>query len=50
MSTAKELSDGHLLTRDGDGHTAYREGNPCIDSAVDAYLLKGTVPPDGKTC
>jgi pimeloyl-ACP methyl ester carboxylesterase len=50
VSTAKELANGHLLTRNGDGHTAYREGNPCIDTAVDAYLLKGAVPPAGKAC
>jgi pimeloyl-ACP methyl ester carboxylesterase len=50
VSTAAELADGHLLTRDGDGHTAYRQGNSCIDGAVDAYLLKGKVPPTGKRC
>jgi pimeloyl-ACP methyl ester carboxylesterase len=50
VSTAAALSDGHLLTYDGDGHTAYREGSHCVDTAVDAYLLKGTVPPDGKRC
>ena len=42
----RQLADGHLLTYDGDGHTAYREGSHCVDTVVDAYLLKGTVPPD----
>jgi pimeloyl-ACP methyl ester carboxylesterase len=50
QSTARELADGHLLTRNGDGHTAYRVGNGCIDTAVDDYLLRGAVPPAGKTC
>jgi len=39
-----------LVTRDGDGHTGYHQGNTCIDAAVDAYLLGGTVPRDGKRC
>jgi pimeloyl-ACP methyl ester carboxylesterase len=50
QALAQELSDGHLLTYDGDGHTAYREGSSCVDKTVDAYLLKGAVPPDGKSC
>ena len=47
QALADQLDAGHLLTREGDGHSAYREGNACIDSAVDAYLLDGTIPPDG---
>jgi pimeloyl-ACP methyl ester carboxylesterase len=47
---ASTLTSGVLLTRDGDGHTGYRQGNACIDTTVDAYLLAGTVPKDGKRC
>jgi pimeloyl-ACP methyl ester carboxylesterase len=47
---AKELANGHLLSYDGDGHTAYMMGSSCVDDSVDAYLLKGTVPPAGKSC
>jgi len=47
---ARELQNGHLLSYDGDGHTAYMMGSSCVDSAVDAYILKGTIPPKGKTC
>ena len=47
---ASTLTSGVLLTRDGDGHTGYHQGNTCIDAAVDAYLLGGTVPKDGKRC
>ena len=50
VSVSKELSNGHLLTYDGDGHTAYREGSHCVDGVVDAYLLRGSVPADGKRC
>jgi pimeloyl-ACP methyl ester carboxylesterase len=50
VSLASQLSSGHLLTYDGDGHTAYARGSACIDSAVNAYLLGGTVPPAHKKC
>ena len=47
---ASTLTSGVLLTRDGDGHTGYRQGNACIDAAVDGYLLAGAVPTNGKRC
>lgn len=47
---AGQLSSGRLLTHDGDGHTAYGRGSDCVDAAVDAYLLRGTVPAEGKRC
>ncbi|MEN8708266.1 MAG: alpha/beta hydrolase [Nocardioides marinisabuli] len=47
---ADQLEPGVLLTRDGDGHTAYNSGNDCIDEAIEAFLLEGTVPADGTTC
>ena len=50
QALASELDSGVLLTYDGDGHTAYRKGSPCVDDAVDAYLISGTVPPAGTTC
>ncbi|MDI2127940.1 alpha/beta hydrolase [Yinghuangia seranimata] len=50
QALAGQLSSGHLLTYDGDGHTAYLRGSTCVDTAVDTYLLTGTTPPDGKTC
>ncbi|MBO1753733.1 alpha/beta hydrolase [Allobranchiibius sp. CTAmp26] len=46
---ATELSNGHLLTYDGDGHTAYGQSG-CVDDTVDAYLLNGSVPANGKRC
>ena len=45
---ATELAHGHLLTYDGDGHTAYGRSD-CVDKTVDAYLLKGTVT-DSRSC
>ena len=44
------LADGHLLTRDGVGHGSYRASGPCVDTAVDAYLIGGQLPPVGTTC
>ncbi|MFJ8541370.1 alpha/beta fold hydrolase [Streptomyces sp. NPDC093586] len=41
---------GVMLTWKGEGHGAYGSGSDCVDSAVDAYLLKGTVPKDGAVC
>jgi pimeloyl-ACP methyl ester carboxylesterase len=47
---AGELANGHLLTFNGDGHTAYMRSNSCLDNAVDAYLLDGVVPKVGLRC
>jgi pimeloyl-ACP methyl ester carboxylesterase len=50
QALASELENGHLITYDGDGHTAYSRSNRCVDDAVDAYLLKGVVPRPGLRC
>nr|WP_302477548.1 alpha/beta hydrolase [Aeromicrobium stalagmiti] len=47
---ASQLDSGVLLTREGDGHTAYVSGNQCIVDAVNTYLLDGTPPKDGTVC
>ncbi|MDT0462739.1 alpha/beta hydrolase [Streptomyces gibsoniae] len=41
---------GVELTWKGEGHGAYGSGSTCVDTTVNAYLLKGTVPKDGKVC
>ncbi|POX55724.1 proteinase [Streptomyces sp. Ru71] len=50
QALAGQLSSARLLTYVGDGHTAYGRGSSCIDSAIDAYLLRGTPPAGGKRC
>ncbi|KRC57365.1 MULTISPECIES: alpha/beta hydrolase [unclassified Nocardioides] len=50
VAMAKQLESGVLVSRDGDGHTAYNKGNSCIDDAVHAYLIDGVVPKDGLSC
>ncbi|MGZ8738755.1 MAG: alpha/beta hydrolase [Nocardioides sp.] len=49
-SLAEQLESGVLVSRDGDGHTGYNAGNECVDEAVEAYLVAGTVPDDGLSC
>ncbi len=50
VALAQQLESGVLITRDGDGHTAYNAGNECVDAAIEAYLIEGTVPEDGLEC
>ncbi|MGI8700439.1 MAG: alpha/beta hydrolase [Nocardioidaceae bacterium] len=47
---SQELDSGVLLSRDGDGHTAYSSGNPCINDAVNTYLVSGKPPKSGTMC
>jgi pimeloyl-ACP methyl ester carboxylesterase len=49
-SLSDQLSSGVLLTYEGEGHTAFRRGNDCIDDTVEAYLISGIVPEDRKRC
>lgn len=45
-----QLGRGRLLTMRGDGHTAYGGQSPCVDRAIDAYVIRGRLPAAGKTC
>ena len=44
VKLAADLASGVLLTRIGEGHTAYGGKSACIDAAVDAYLISLIVP------
>jgi pimeloyl-ACP methyl ester carboxylesterase len=46
----KVLSNGHLVTYNGEGHTAYGRSNGCVSNAVDNYFIKGAVPPEDPDC
>lgn len=50
VSLAEQLASGVLVTRVGEGHTGYNKGNACVDGAIEAYLIDGTVPEDGLRC
>lgn len=47
---AAQLESGVLVERDGDGHTAYNQGNACIDTIVEDYLIEEVVPDDPSRC
>ncbi|MET9643849.1 alpha/beta hydrolase [Streptomyces syringium] len=49
-SLASQLSSGHLLTYEGDGHTAYTRGSDCVDTTINDYLLTTTAPPAARKC
>jgi pimeloyl-ACP methyl ester carboxylesterase len=44
------LAKGHLLTYDGEGHTAYGSSNSCVADTVDDFLINGKLPKKEKTC
>ncbi|HEY4269899.1 MAG TPA: alpha/beta hydrolase [Galbitalea sp.] len=54
QAVAGQLSSGHLVTYNGDGHTAYNKGttagNKCVNRAVDNYFVSGTVPAQDPEC
>lgn len=47
---AKNLQNGHLVTWEGEGHTAYGHSTACVDNAINAYLLNGSVPQKNLVC
>ncbi|MFI6845384.1 alpha/beta hydrolase [Kitasatospora sp. NPDC050467] len=47
---AKGFANATLLTRVGEGHGAFGRGNACIDAALQAYLVEGTLPAAGTRC
>ena len=49
VALAKVLGSGHLLTWEGETHTAYGQTD-CVTEAVDAYLVDLVVPEDGTVC
>lgn len=47
VAMADALESGVLVTANVEGHTGYGRGDNCVDAAVHAFLLNGTVPSDG---
>lgn len=50
QALTSQLGNAELLSYNSDGHTAYLRGSSCVDTAVDAYLLSGQLPPRGTMC
>lgn len=44
------LERGHLVTFEGEGHTAYNKSNDCVNGVVDDFLVDGTVPASDPLC
>jgi pimeloyl-ACP methyl ester carboxylesterase len=49
VKLAHTLANGHLLTWDGEGHTARRK-SACAEAHMYEYLLRLVVPPAGTVC
>ena len=49
QALASQLDSGVLLTRDGDGHTAYFSST-CVQNWADSYLTTLKTPPKGTVC
>lgn len=50
VDLSKQLDSGHLVTYHGHGHTAYNKSNSCVNNAVDAFFVDGTVPKSDPEC
>ncbi|WP_353988511.1 alpha/beta hydrolase [Ruicaihuangia caeni] len=49
QNMARQLQNGHLVTHNGEGHTAYGS-NDCVNRVVDDYFIDGTVPASDPQC
>ncbi|MDQ1598019.1 MAG: hypothetical protein QOI70_1443 [Microbacteriaceae bacterium] len=50
VALSKELVGARLVTRHGEGHTAFNRGIPCIDNTVNRYFVTGAVPSKDPNC
>jgi hypothetical protein len=50
VAVADQLESGVLISYNGDDHIAYDEGDPCVNTPVDDYLLTGAVPSEDPKC
>ncbi|MFZ2964475.1 MAG: alpha/beta hydrolase [Rhodoglobus sp.] len=50
VTVADTLEHGHLVSYEGEGHTAYNKSNACVNDVVDDFLVDGTVPQPDPHC
>jgi pimeloyl-ACP methyl ester carboxylesterase len=49
-SLASQMPGSVFLQWNGDGHTAYMQGSPCVDDYVNRFYLQGGTPKAGTVC
>lgn len=50
VALSEQLESAHLVTYNGEGHTAYNGASQCIDDTVENYFVDGTVPDSDPDC
>lgn len=50
VTVADTLENGHLVSYEGEGHTAYNKSNACVNDTVDDFFINGTVPESDPMC
>ena len=50
QGVVESLTDGRLITYNGEGHLGYNRGDTCVNSLVDAFFIDDVVPPETSTC
>lgn len=50
VALSEQLENAHLITNNGEGHTAYNGGVACVDDAVDDYFVRGVIPDSDPNC
>jgi hypothetical protein len=44
------LTNSVLISVSGEGHTGYNRDTPCVDQAVEKYLISGVIPAQNLAC
>lgn len=50
LKVVDQIPGAVLITNQGQGHTIFAQGKPCIDNAVTTYLVSLEPPENGLTC
>ena len=50
QGVVESLTDGRLITYNGEGHLGYNRGDTCVNSLVDAFFINDIAPPENSTC
>ncbi|WP_307852476.1 alpha/beta hydrolase [Glaciihabitans sp. dw_435] len=50
VALSHQLQSAHLVTNNGEGHTGYNGDSRCVNTTVDNYFTKGTVPDADPKC